>query len=131
MTGVTHPKRPAPLSIRLSDKERRTLERLAGDVPLSRFIKQQIFAETPKAAKSEVTDQYEMFVRVLAALGESEVFANLDVIAKAVDRGELHLSDEQVNQIGAACILVMELRNDIMRGLGIKPPPLPDDVGCL
>lgn len=67
-----------------------------------------------------------MFARVLAALGESDVFGNLDIVARAIDRGELALNDEQEEQISTACLLVLELRNDIIRALGIKPPPIFD-----
>jgi hypothetical protein len=118
-------KRPAPLSLRLNRYERQELKRLAGDQPLGRFIKERIFSEAPVSRASEIADRYQMLVRVLAALGESDVFANLDAIAKAIEAGDLVLSDGQEAQIAAACLLVLEMRNDLIRALGLKPPSQP------
>ena len=117
-------KRPAPLSIRLSDKERRKLETLAGDQPLGSFIKSRMFLENGPHGAPNAVSRYEMLARLLAALGESEVFANLNVIAKAVQFGDLKLTDVQARQISAACLLVLEMRNDLIRALGLKPPPI-------
>lgn len=119
--------RPAPLSLRLNRSERQKLKRLAGDQPLGRFIKDRVFAATPVSRASEIADRYQMLVRVLSALGESDVFANLDAIAKAIEAGDLALSDEQEAQIAASCLLVLEMRNDLIRALGLKPPSQPND----
>lgn len=117
-------KRAAPLSIRFSDRERKHLEKLANGQPLSRFIKGQIFSDAPRASDAEVTERYEELARVLAALGESSVFGNLDILAKAIKAGDLELSDEQTDQIATACLFVLEMRNDLIRALGLKPPPI-------
>ncbi len=122
MTVHIKPKRPAPLSVRLNRSERQKLEQLAGDQPLGSFIKDRLFGDVLVSRASEVADRYQMLVRVLAALGKSQVFANLDVIAKAIETGDLSLSDEQQEQIGAACLLVLEMRDDLIRALGLKPP---------
>ena len=124
MTAKVQHRRLAPLSIRLNERERAQLEKAAGDMPLGRFIKQQVFYGTPKASKAEVVDRYEMLARLLAALGETDAFANLDSIAKAVECGDVQLSAEQLEQIGATCLLVLEMRNDLIRALGLKPPPV-------
>lgn len=126
MTSPTQQKRPAPLSIRLTQRERKKLEKLAGDQSLSKYIKNQIFASPAKSCDSEIVDRYEMVARVLAALGESDVFGNLDTIAKAVERGNLELSEQHQEQIGAACLLILELRNDLIVALGLKPPTIFD-----
>lgn len=114
--------RPAPLSIRLSRTERRALEKLAGDRSLGSFIKERVFTDTPASQATKVSDRYEMLVRLLAALGESQVLANLDTIAKAAEAGDLDLSEEQKEQIGTACLLVLKMRDDLIRALGLKPP---------
>jgi hypothetical protein len=121
MTTKPLAKRAAPLSLRLSAMERKSLENLAGDQPLGRFIKERVFSDAPVSRPAEIVDRYQMLVRVLAALGESEVFANLDCIAKAVEAGDLVLREAQQEQIGAACLMVLEMRDDLIRALGIKP----------
>ncbi|MBO6553727.1 MAG: hypothetical protein JJ926_12870 [Roseitalea sp.] len=122
MTGRLRPKRPAPLSLRLTSCERRSLEKLAGDQPLGRFIKERVFADAPASRPAEIVDRFELLARLLAALGESEVFANLDRIAKAVEAGNLELSHQERQQIALACLLVLEMRDDLIRALGLKPP---------
>ena len=127
MTSATQQKRLAPLSIRLTEKERKQLEKLAGDIPLSKFVKQQVFSEKPKVLRSEIVDRYEMLARILAALGEKDIFANLDFITKTIEAGDLELSGEQTEQIATTCVLVLEMRNDLIRALGLKPPPIVQD----
>lgn len=122
MTANSQVKRPAPLSLRLTALERKNLEKLAGDQPLGRFIKDRVFADTPVSRPAEITDRYQMLVRLLAALGESNVFANLDRIAKAIEAGDLDLSNEEREQIVLACLLVIQMRDDLIRALGLKPP---------
>ncbi|WP_306051745.1 hypothetical protein [Oceaniradius stylonematis] len=126
MTGRLRSKRPAPLSLRLTSCERKTLQRLAGDQPLGRFIKERVFAEVPTFRPAEVADRFELLARLLAALGESNVFANLDRIAKAVEAGDVELCDQEREQIALACLLVLEMRDDLIRALGIKPQASPD-----
>lgn len=126
MTAPATRKRPAPLSIRLSACERKRLEKLAGDQPLSRFIKERIFADS-RLSDAEIMDRYEMLARILSALGESDVFSNLDVISQNIKNGNLVLNDELEEQIATTCLLVLEMRNDLIRALGLKPPPILDD----
>ncbi|SDT95332.1 hypothetical protein [Stappia sp. ES.058] len=127
MTTKAQAKRPAPLSLRLNQAERKRLEKLSGDQPFGRFIKDRIFTEAPVSRASEIADRYQMLARVLAALGENDVFANLDAIAKAIGAGDLVLTEEQQDQIATACLLVLEMRNDLIRALGLKPPAQPHD----
>lgn len=122
MTAQFKPKRPAPLSLRLTALERKTLEKLAGGQPLGSFIKDRVFANAPLSRPAEITDRYQMLARLLAALGESNVFGNLDRIANAVDAGDLEVSDQEREQIALACLLVLEMRDDLIRALGLKPP---------
>ncbi|MEW7006759.1 hypothetical protein [Lentilitoribacter sp. EG35] len=124
MTSANQQKRPAPLSIRLTGRERKKLEKLAGEKSLNKYIKDQIFTTPSKLPDSEIMDRYEMLARILSILGENDVFGNLDRVVKAIDRGELELNDQQQEQIGAACLLVLEIRNDLIKALGLKPPPI-------
>jgi hypothetical protein len=110
------------LSLRLTTSERKTLEKLAGNQPLGGFIKQRVFADAPASRPTEVADRFELLARLLAALGESNVFANLDRIAKAAEAGELELSDQEREQIALTCLLVLDMRDDLVRALGLKPP---------
>ncbi len=124
MTSANQQKRPAPLSIRLTERERKKLEKLANGQSLSKFVKDRIFTKPSKSSDSEIVDRYEMLARALSALGESDVFGNLDTVAKAIDRGELKLNTQQEQQISDTCLLVLELRNDLISALGLKPPPI-------
>lgn len=58
MTSLNSQKRPAPLSIRLTARERKQLEKLAGDQSLSKYIKDQVFTAQTKSSASDIVDGY-------------------------------------------------------------------------
>ncbi|MEM1341465.1 MAG: hypothetical protein AAGA97_00775 [Pseudomonadota bacterium] len=115
-------KHPAPLSIRLSEDERAQLQSWAGRKPLSTYVKECLFKgrKPRKAANSNPVQDYEALARVLGALGRSGIFRNLDGLAKQAEEGTLDLSDDTIQAIVAACLCVSEMRNDLVRALGLK-----------
>lgn len=114
-------KRPAPLSVRLSETELATLKHQAGDVPLSTYVKSKVFDGAGRSFKRTAVQDYEMLARILSALGQSELFRNLDTVAKAIERGDLSLSPEEEEGIALACLLVLDIREDLIAALGLKP----------
>ncbi len=113
-------KRPAPLSIRLSEAERRMLAARAGRRSLSGFIKQELFGDAAsgrRAAPSASLDQA-LAGRILAVLGQSRVFSNLNQIAKAAHTGSLLFDEETRAELREACAAVRQARDLLMRALG-------------
>lgn len=114
-------KRTPPVSVRFSDKELEALKAQANGEPLGSYIKGKVFEGSPVKSKRSVIQDYELLAQVLSTLGQSEVFANLDTIAQAVENGNLELTDDQQESITLACLLVFEIREDIIKALGLKP----------
>lgn len=114
-------KRTPPVSVRFSNNELEALKRQANGEPLGSYIKGKVFDGSPVKSKRSIIQDYELLAQVLSTLGQSEVFANLDKIAEAVERGKLQLSDEQQESLMLACLLVFEIRDDVVRALGLKP----------
>ena len=116
-------KRASPLSLRLSDDERALLEDKAGRQSLSGYIKDRLFAEDSSRRKTKrhrVVQDYEALARVLSALGQTELFANLSNLNEQVENGNVVLTPEVEEQIGVACACVLLMRNDLVTALGLQ-----------
>ncbi len=85
-------KREAPFSLRLTFEERAKLEKAANGVPLGTYIKAALFGSgLPKVRRrnTQPVKDHEALGRVLAALGQSRLSANLNQMARAVNTGTL------------------------------------------
>lgn len=114
-------RRPAPLSIRLSESERRTLETRAGGLPVSTYVKHVIFAQGAPAFRRRprtVSVDQELAGRLLAALGASRMASNLSQIAKHANLGNLFFDEETKADIRQACDNIREMRTLLMGALG-------------
>ncbi len=115
-------KRPAPLSVRLSADERDQLQTWAGRTPLSTYVKSCLFdGKKPRKARNRTSvEDFETLARLLAALGKTDAFRNLDTLVRQFENGTLDLSDEHIQTILAACACVTAMRDDLMCALGLK-----------
>ena len=113
-------KRQPPLSLRLTVDQRVELEKKANGMPLGTYVKCQIFGAKAVPRKRTAIQDYELLARVLSALGKTDVFTNLSAVAERIESGDLVLSAEQKEQITLACMLVMEIRRDLITALGVK-----------
>lgn len=115
-------KRASPLSLRLSADERAMLEDHAGRQSLNAYIKSRLFDDAPrkKARGHRVVQDYEALARVLSALGQTEVFANLSSLIEQLESGAVTLSPEAEEEIGIACACVLLMRDDLVQALGLQ-----------
>jgi len=116
-------KRPAPLSLRLSDAERQQLAAQAGSMSLGGYIKSVVFAD--EAAKYRKTPnppvaEQQLLAEVLARLGESRTANNLNQIAKHLNQGALVVDDELEADLKKAVAEVVWLRTTILQALRRK-----------
>lgn len=119
-------RRPAPLSIRLSDEERRQLVELAGDLPVSAYIKHVVLSRgEPVRRIRKVTADRELAARALAILGRSSIGASLSRLADHAATGTLELDDWTWTRIHEACEDVQAVRELLMEALGKKPERSP------
>ena len=90
-------KRPAPLSVRISASERISLEEAASGLPINRYVRGCLFDAggniRQRRGKAQVQDP-QAIARILSALGQTEIFRNLDALVAHIENGNLQLSTE-------------------------------------
>ncbi|HYH70386.1 MAG TPA: MobC family plasmid mobilization relaxosome protein [Methyloceanibacter sp.] len=122
MTGFGYGKREAPFSLRLSFEEKVKLQRAAGGLPLSSYIKSLLFADEPAAyrprQRAPIKD-HKALAEVLACLGASRIANNLNQLAKAANSGSLYVEFETKARLNAACDDVRVMRQLLMVALGM------------
>ncbi|MEO1291606.1 MAG: hypothetical protein AAFV62_02035 [Pseudomonadota bacterium] len=115
------PKRPSPLSVRLSFEERAQLERDAGGLPLSSYIKGRLFDSSAKPLKrrrkSPVEDNAAL-ARALNVLRHSNLGASMQALANAASNGRSRFTREQRKQVEQACDDIAAMRSAILEALG-------------
>ena len=115
------PKYPPPFSLRLTFDERAKLDMLRGNMPLGRYIREQLLgddvAPRKKRGRYPVKD-HEALGRVLGALGSSRLSQNLNQLARASNSGSLPVSPDVEEELRQACADVKAMREELLRALG-------------
>ncbi|MEM9030487.1 MAG: hypothetical protein AAGC70_19175 [Pseudomonadota bacterium] len=112
-------RRPAPLSLRLSEKERADLKALAGEQNLHAYIRACLLAANDNAPANDKEDRRQL-AQILAKLGQGEMAANLRALADAAKSGSLVMDEATSEAIQHACADIAEIKTLLMRGLRIK-----------
>ena len=126
-------KAPPPFSIRFTDEERARLNRAAGKLSLSAYIRQRLFGEAAAARKPgyrrkqrrPAMDQ-QTLARLLAALGHSELARSMIALAMAAQSGALPVAPDLSQKLDAACDDIRDMRTALIVALNIKP----ESGGC-
>ncbi len=117
-------KYPPPFSLRLTYEERAQLLAAAKGKPLGAYIRERLLGDEASPRKrqgnSPLKDE-EALGRVLGALGQSRLAANLNQLAKAVNTGSLPVTSETEADLKQACRDVAAMRADLLRALGKMP----------
>ena len=118
-------KPPSPYSMRFTAEERAWLDQMAGDVPLSDFLRSIIFEEAQlskrrRRRKSPVKDA-QLLTKVLGELGKSRLANNLNQLAKQTNSGSLEVSPDIEKVLQQACGDIQLMRHWLMEALGIQP----------
>ncbi len=110
------------LTIRVSDDQRATLERRAGNRPLADYIREKLdLADNQTKSRSyKPKADAVALAQILAALGSSDLSASMRDIAQAARYGALEDSDDLRLSLHAACLTIEQMRDDLVRGLGLK-----------
>lgn len=121
----TRKKRPSPISLRLTHEEREKLERAAGDMTLSRYIRARLFPDEavaqsrnrPKRKLHKPCPDHVLLARVLGLLGSSDMAVNLARLAEAAEIGALPVTDEVQEELTSACTHVQSMRSTLMQAI--------------
>lgn len=113
-----------PFSLRLSFEERAQIEKEAAGMPLGRYIRDKVLdgKARPRRTRGRFpVKDHEALGRVLGLLGGSRLSSNLNQIARAVHTGSLPVTPETEAAIKIACREVRQMRQDLLKALGIAP----------
>lgn len=107
-------KRPAPLSVRVSDAEREWISKKAGKQSVNAFVRDRIFADRP-ASKTGANEKD--IARLLSELGRSRIAASLRTLAESASIGALVLDEELDEELRLALKAVSEIRDAVLKAL--------------
>jgi len=110
------------ITLRLSEEEHATLTTLSQGMAVSAFIRESVFgADTSRRKRRShkpVKDQAAMS-QVLGLLGKTKIANNLNQLAHHANTGSLLIDDETLRQIDEAYVHVIEMRDALVRALGL------------
>lgn len=115
-------RRPAPFSLRLTADERTELEKMAGSMSLSSYIKARLFdseAPAPRRRRRRGVRNEKALGQALAMLGSSRLSQNMNQLAKAAHVGNLPLPGDVERDLRRACADIQAMRIMLMRALGM------------
>jgi hypothetical protein len=113
-----------PFSLRLTFEERAQIEKEAAGIPLGRYIRNKVLdgKARPRRTRGRFpVKDHEALGRGLGLLGGSRLASNLNQIARAVHTGSLPVTSETEAAIKIACRDVRQIRQDLLKALGIAP----------
>lgn len=122
------PKPPPPLSIRFTDEERARLERDAGELSLSAYVRQMVLGEAvcerqPRYQRKQRRPSIDekTLAGWLGMLGQSELASSMMALALAAQSGALPVTPELSEKLDTACDDIHDMRIALIVALRIKP----------
>lgn len=120
--------RPPPFSIRFSIEERAQLNRDAGTLSLSAYVRQKLFGDavTPRKPRYRKKQRqpnidHEILAQLLGVLGQSELATSMIALALAAQSGALPVTPELSEKLDQSCGDIREMRVALIIALRIKP----------
>ena len=120
-------KHPPPFSIRFTDDERARLNRDAGKLALSAYIRMKLFGDdVSKRKKGFLRKQrqpsldHQAVAKLLCDLGQSELATSLIALSLAAQSGALPVDDELSDRLKSACDDIQEMRATLIVALNVK-----------
>lgn len=109
------------LTVRLTHEERNRLDQLAGNRPVSAFVRSRLFGKggARKTNARRMRPDTAALARVLAALGRSHLSSDLNALVWANDEGKLVLDPISLKLVRLACADVASMRRDLVEALGL------------
>lgn len=104
------------LSIRLSFKERKQLETMAGKTLLSTYVRNRLFSKSQQVTNEDQKN----LAQILAKLGQSNMAANLRELTQLARSGSLALTPETIDKLDQACTDIAAIKSMLMKALRIK-----------
>ncbi len=113
----------SPISLRVSPEEKTRLERDAGSMTVSAYIRERLFGEhaTPRKRrmKKPVKD-HRTVAQLFALIKQTQCWNNLNQIAKRINSNTWIVSPESEKTLQEACKAIIEIRDMLMKALGLN-----------
>ena len=125
-------KYPPPFSMRFTEEERKALETAAAGKPLAAYIRWLIFKEDmpampKKRTRGETADiDQKAIAKLIGALGQSRISANINQLAKAAKSGSLPVNHDVVESLNESVTAIQWMRDTLLKALGLKPQSEPE-----
>lgn len=110
-----------PFSIRLSKEERLHLEREAGAQPLGTYVRARLLNDARRGKAGRLSADPALLGQLLARLGQLQLARSLSDLSAAATVGSIVMTPELERELRAASRAVREIRDMLMRALGLKP----------
>ncbi len=113
----------SPISLRVSPEEKARLERDAGDMTQSAYIREQLFgdqvAPRKRRMKRPVKD-HRTVAQLFALIKQTQAWNNLNQIARGINSNTWVVSPESERMLQEACKAIIEIRSMLMKALGLN-----------
>lgn len=106
-------RRLSPLSIRVTEDEKRQLEKLAGDQSINAYVRSKILGDKSKRN----APCRETLARLLARMGETEIGPSLRTLARSAEIGALIVDAETKAQLNTALVAIITMRTELIKAL--------------
>lgn len=115
-------KRPSPVSIRFSDRQKTILQQNSNGRPLGEYVRGRLFDDNGKLRphKARPVEDPKALAQLLGKLGQSQLSNNLNQIAKLAHAGALPVTPETCEQLTLACDEISEMRSMLVQALGLR-----------
>ena len=115
-------KQTYPFSIRLTNQQRKRLEKEANGRPLGSHVRSLIFEDdgSLRSRNARPVADAEVLAKALGMLGQSRISSNLNQLAKAANSGTLPVTPEVCRELTQAFEHVSEMRLLLIRALGLR-----------
>ncbi|MCP4185919.1 MAG: hypothetical protein GY761_21870 [Hyphomicrobiales bacterium] len=107
-----------PVTLRLTEDERKRLKELADGVTMSAYIRGCVFGKSKARFQGPVVDK-KAIAQALALLGQSRIANNLNQLAYQANIGALTIEEREIAQIEEAYNHVCELRLLLIKALKV------------
>ena len=121
-------KLPPPFSIRFTWEERKRLNRDAGKMALSAYVRHKLFDGEAVSRKPQYTQKqsqpgmdHATLARLLGMLGKSELGTSMLALALAAQSGSLPVDEELTDKLDGACDDIHAMRIALLIALNVKP----------
>lgn len=114
---------PKPVFVRVTSEERDQLEKNAGDLTISAYVRSRCIgsaAEPHRTRGKKPVKDYEALCQVLGALGKSKLPNNVNQIAKAINTGTLELPEVTEAAMLEAAYNIAYIRLTLIKALGLQ-----------